>query len=307
MRGLPQARRRRRRLTIRAKTSSPPPRPRPAARAPMLSSTWWAATTSSATTRPPRSKGASCRSPSRARPRRPSISAASCSSACTHTGSTLRARSVADKGAIARAVEEHVLPLIAAGTVKPVMDSTFPAGGGRGRPCPHGSERPYRQDRPDRLELYCAQPWRAQATSAGRAEARKRPRNRRNVDCQCPLHGVAQRPAARPFGMGSAGRASFECSSASQACWRSGCGLRAAAGAPPAGRGRGGQRAAATPPPSTSPPRSSATAPRPTASWSRPRPGPTASSSAWTCARARATPTGRCSRWPIPATSRSTA
>src|SRR3974377_2186936 len=30
-----------------------------------------------------------------------------------HTGSTLRARSVADKAAIARAVEQHVLPLIA--------------------------------------------------------------------------------------------------------------------------------------------------------------------------------------------------
>jgi NADPH2:quinone reductase len=43
-----------------------------------------------------------------------------------HTGSTLRARSVADKGAIARAVEEHVLPLIASGRVKPVIDSTFP-------------------------------------------------------------------------------------------------------------------------------------------------------------------------------------
>jgi NADPH2:quinone reductase len=43
-----------------------------------------------------------------------------------HTGSTLRARSVADKAAIAHAVEEHVLPLIAAGRVKPVIDSTFP-------------------------------------------------------------------------------------------------------------------------------------------------------------------------------------
>jgi NADPH2:quinone reductase len=43
-----------------------------------------------------------------------------------HTGSTLRARSVEDKGAIARAVEKHVLPLIAAGRVKPVIDSTFP-------------------------------------------------------------------------------------------------------------------------------------------------------------------------------------
>jgi NADPH2:quinone reductase len=44
----------------------------------------------------------------------------------THTGSTLRARSVADKGAIARAVEEHVLPLLAAGRVQPLIDSTFP-------------------------------------------------------------------------------------------------------------------------------------------------------------------------------------
>jgi NADPH:quinone reductase len=38
----------------------------------------------------------------------------------------LRARSVPDKGAIARAVEERVLPLIAAGKARPVMDSTFP-------------------------------------------------------------------------------------------------------------------------------------------------------------------------------------
>jgi NADPH2:quinone reductase len=44
----------------------------------------------------------------------------------THTGSTLRARSVPDKGAIAHAVERHVLPLIAAGKVRPVIDSTFP-------------------------------------------------------------------------------------------------------------------------------------------------------------------------------------
>jgi len=44
----------------------------------------------------------------------------------THTGSTLRARSVADKGAIARALEEQVLPLIAKGAVCPLIDSTFP-------------------------------------------------------------------------------------------------------------------------------------------------------------------------------------
>jgi len=44
----------------------------------------------------------------------------------THTGSVLRSRPVADKAAIARGVEQHVLPLIASAKVRPVMDSTFP-------------------------------------------------------------------------------------------------------------------------------------------------------------------------------------
>jgi NADPH:quinone reductase len=43
-----------------------------------------------------------------------------------HTGSTLRSRSIPDKAAIARAVETNVLPLIAAGKVKPVIYKTFP-------------------------------------------------------------------------------------------------------------------------------------------------------------------------------------
>jgi NADPH:quinone reductase len=43
-----------------------------------------------------------------------------------HTGSTLRSRSIPDKGAIARAVETNVLPLIVAGKVKPVIYKTFP-------------------------------------------------------------------------------------------------------------------------------------------------------------------------------------
>jgi NADPH2:quinone reductase len=43
----------------------------------------------------------------------------------THTGSTLRARPIADKAAIARALEAKVLPLLASGEVKPVIDSTF--------------------------------------------------------------------------------------------------------------------------------------------------------------------------------------
>jgi len=44
----------------------------------------------------------------------------------THTGSTLRSRPVAEKAAIARAVEDKVWPLIAAGRVKPVIYRTFP-------------------------------------------------------------------------------------------------------------------------------------------------------------------------------------
>jgi len=44
----------------------------------------------------------------------------------THTGSTLRARSVQDKAAIARAIEQKVWPLIAAGKIKPVIFRTFP-------------------------------------------------------------------------------------------------------------------------------------------------------------------------------------
>jgi putative PIG3 family NAD(P)H quinone oxidoreductase len=44
----------------------------------------------------------------------------------THSGSTLRARAVADKAAIARTVEHNVLPLLVSGRVKPLIDSTFP-------------------------------------------------------------------------------------------------------------------------------------------------------------------------------------
>ena len=45
----------------------------------------------------------------------------------TITGSTLRPRPVAFKGAIARALREHVWPLIAAGKVRPVIYRTFAA------------------------------------------------------------------------------------------------------------------------------------------------------------------------------------
>ena len=45
----------------------------------------------------------------------------------TITGSTLRARPVAFKGAIARALRERVWPLLVSGVVKPVIHSTFAA------------------------------------------------------------------------------------------------------------------------------------------------------------------------------------
>ena len=44
----------------------------------------------------------------------------------TWTGSTLRPRSVEEKGRIARELEESVWPLLAAGKVKPVVHATFP-------------------------------------------------------------------------------------------------------------------------------------------------------------------------------------
>ncbi len=43
-----------------------------------------------------------------------------------HTGSTLRPRTVAEKGAIAEALEARVWPLLAAGTVRPLIDRVFP-------------------------------------------------------------------------------------------------------------------------------------------------------------------------------------
>jgi NADPH2:quinone reductase len=44
----------------------------------------------------------------------------------THTGSTLRARPVADKAAIARALEAEVWSILESGKLRPVIDSTFP-------------------------------------------------------------------------------------------------------------------------------------------------------------------------------------
>jgi NADPH2:quinone reductase len=43
-----------------------------------------------------------------------------------HTGSTLRPRTVAEKAAIARGIEERVWPFVASGNIRPVIDSSFP-------------------------------------------------------------------------------------------------------------------------------------------------------------------------------------
>lgn len=44
----------------------------------------------------------------------------------TITGSTLRARTVEEKGAIARQLEQHVWPLLASGAVAPIVHATLP-------------------------------------------------------------------------------------------------------------------------------------------------------------------------------------
>ena len=44
----------------------------------------------------------------------------------THTGSTLRPRSNADKAKMVAAIEAKVMPLLREGRIKPLMDSTFP-------------------------------------------------------------------------------------------------------------------------------------------------------------------------------------
>jgi NADPH2:quinone reductase len=44
----------------------------------------------------------------------------------TLTGGSLRVRTVEQKGAIARALEEHVWPLLESGRVAPVVHATFP-------------------------------------------------------------------------------------------------------------------------------------------------------------------------------------
>jgi NADPH2:quinone reductase len=42
------------------------------------------------------------------------------------TGSTLRPRTVDEKGTIARALRSHVWPLVESGAVRPIIHKTFP-------------------------------------------------------------------------------------------------------------------------------------------------------------------------------------
>ena len=88
----------------------------------------------------------------------------------TWTGSTLRPRSVEQKGEIARALEAKVWPLLAAGRVKPLIHATFPLSGGRRRAPADGIQPAYRQDRPHRLSRARRAPART-PTSPGRPSA----------------------------------------------------------------------------------------------------------------------------------------
>ena len=71
---------------------------------------------------------------------------------------TLRARPAEEKAAICAAVVEHVWPLVADGTVRPVVHTTLPLDGRRRRARADGGQRPHRQDRADRLTFSCRAP-----------------------------------------------------------------------------------------------------------------------------------------------------
>ena len=62
----------------------------------------------------------------------------------TLTGSTLRARSVAEKAVIARAVTAEVWPMVADGRVRPVVHRTFPLAEAAAAHRVHGNERAHR-------------------------------------------------------------------------------------------------------------------------------------------------------------------
>ena len=93
-----------------------------------------------------------------------------------HTGSTLRSRSVADKGAIARAVEDKRAAAARRRQGQAGHLQDLPAERGRRRPRADGNQRPYRQDRANPLSAHLniarARPG-ASSRRSRRAEAAK--------------------------------------------------------------------------------------------------------------------------------------
>ena len=65
----------------------------------------------------------------------------------TMTGSTLRARPVAEKAAIAAELRTHVWPLLESGAVRPVIHATFPLRAAADAHRVHGIGRAHRQAR----------------------------------------------------------------------------------------------------------------------------------------------------------------
>ena len=100
-----------------------------------------------ATTTPPRSAAASCRSPCRPAPRRRSISSRIMLKRLTHTGSTLRARPVADKAADRRGAAQECLAALGARPLQACRPRHVPARRGRQGARSDGDQPTYRQDR----------------------------------------------------------------------------------------------------------------------------------------------------------------
>ena len=111
------------------------------ARASTSSSTWSAATMCRATCMRWPTTAATSRSPSSAAPRPRSPIPDVMRRRLTLTGSTLRPRSVEFKTMVADEIARTVWPYVEGGRLKPVIDSSYPAGRGRGRACADGSGR----------------------------------------------------------------------------------------------------------------------------------------------------------------------
>ena len=72
----------------------------------------------------------------------------------TVTGSTLRARTIEEKGAIAQALEKAVWPLLEAGKIRPVITKRFPLARSCRSPSADGIRQPHRKDSAYGLAAY---------------------------------------------------------------------------------------------------------------------------------------------------------